>query len=105
ALSGTPLFMSPEQIEQGAIDHRTDLWALAVICYRALAGDYPFQPDRLADMFARIRRDAPSPPSRLAPELPPSVDRFFERALAKDPAVRFQSVREFASALAGLSDL
>jgi CheY-like chemotaxis protein len=101
---GTPLYMAPEQIERREVDHRSDLWALAVICYRALAGEFPFRPGPLGEMFLRIRRDAAPALSRLAPELPAEIDAFFDRALAKEPGGRFQSAREIAAALSSLAE-
>src|SRR6185437_8833951 len=106
---GTPLFMAPEQIESmdgspEGPDHRSDLWALGVICYRALSGEYPFRPAPLLDMFHSIRSDAPPSLSGLASDLPAEVDAFFARALAKDPRERFQSARELAGALASLAE-
>ncbi len=119
---GTPLFMAPEQLEGfGALkdgaapgpspragragpDLRSDLWALGVICYRALSGGYPFRPGSLISMFRSIRQDTPPSVSGLVPDLPAEVDAFFARALAKDSAQRFQSARELAGALSTLAE-
>ncbi|HTN87437.1 MAG TPA: protein kinase [Sorangium sp.] len=104
ALVGTPLYMSPEQVRCSQIDHRSDLWSLAVVAYHALTSEPPFQAQQLLSMIMNIAI-APFPaPSTLVPELSPEVDRFFERALAKNPAQRFSSAREMAAAFAALAE-
>lgn len=104
ALVGTPLYMSPEQVRCSQIDHRSDLWSLAVVAYHALTSEPPFQAQQLASMIVNIAI-APFPaPSALVPDLSPEVDRFFERALAKNPAQRFSSARELAAAFAALAE-
>jgi serine/threonine protein kinase/class 3 adenylate cyclase len=103
ALIGTPSYMSPEQVRSAkGADHRSDLWSLGVVAYRALTGQLPFIGESLGDLIIRICTDAPAPPSSLVPGLSAEVDRFFEKALARDPAQRFSSAREMASAFAAL---
>ncbi|EYF05773.1 protein kinase domain-containing protein [Chondromyces apiculatus] len=104
ALVGTPAYMSPEQIRASTVDHRSDLWSLAVMAYVLLTGRLPFTGRWLGDLIIDISTRAFPPPSTLVPELSPAVDHFFERALAKDPTQRFQSARELASAFASLAD-
>ncbi|MDI3283736.1 protein kinase [Polyangium sp. 15x6] len=104
SIVGTPLYMSPEQIRCGAVDLRSDLWSLAVLAYRALTGQHPFPGQWLGMLMVRICTDPFPAPSTILKELPPEVDRFFERALAKDPDKRFRSAREFASAFAALAE-
>jgi len=100
---GSPAYMSPEQV-RGAkdIDHRTDLWSLGVITYRALTGLLPFPGTNTGDMFVRICTDQPVAPTKLAPDLDPRVDAFMTKALSKDPSLRFASAKEMSDALAGL---
>jgi serine/threonine-protein kinase len=98
---GSIHYMSPEQVRSPAeVDHRTDLWALAAIAYRSLAGEYPFPSDDVYSAILSICDDPLVPPSRHAPGLTREIDRFFERALAKDPAARFQTAPELAAAFA-----
>ncbi|MGK4004045.1 protein kinase [Sorangium sp. So ce1036] len=101
---GTPAYMSPEQV-RGAIPHPlTDLWSLGVIAYRALTGHLPFSLSDVRALIVSICTDPFPMPSSFALDLPPGLDRFFERALAKDRSRRFQSARELVSAFAALCD-
>lgn len=99
-LAGTPPYMSPEQVRSEDVDHRTDLWALGVLAYEALTGHLPFQGSSFASLVMRICTQRCIPPSQLVPGLSPSMDAFFARALAKDPAERFPSARELVAAFA-----
>ena len=102
-LAGTPHYMSPEQLQGGAaVDHRSDLWSLGVIAYRALAGRHVFSGESVAALAAQIGAGPILPPSEVVPGLGPEVDRFFERALAREPDRRFQSASEMAAAFAAL---
>jgi serine/threonine-protein kinase len=96
---GSPSYMSPEQA-RGArdIDHRTDLWSLAVIVFRALTGTKPFEGATLADLVVKLCVDPPPVASHVLPDLPPEIDAFFERAFARDPDHRFSSALEMAAA-------
>jgi serine/threonine-protein kinase len=103
---GTPRYMAPEQIlPDGVVDARTDLWALAVITYKALTGRAPFKSARIEDLIEEVLNAVPPPPRRIEPALPRAVDRYFEKALAKRPAERFQSALEMAHALADVAEL
>lgn len=100
-LIGTPHYMSPEQVKGiGEIDHRSDLWSLAVIAYQAATGHLPFDSEGVGDLLIKISLHHPRPPSELVPDLPQAFDDWFEKASAKDPADRYQSARELAEALA-----
>ncbi|MCC6524624.1 MAG: serine/threonine protein kinase, partial [Polyangiaceae bacterium] len=102
-LLGSPHYMSPEQARGGrSIDHRSDLWSMAVILYQMLTGQKPFAGEDLGDVIVKICSDPVPVPSTLCPELPTSVDRFFARALDRDPAARFQSAREMAASFQAL---
>lgn len=101
---GTPRYMSPEQMRgELRIDHRTDLWSLAVVVYRALTGRFPFSADALGEL-SRSGGALAEPPSSLVPELGQGLDAFFSRALAMEPSSRFQSARELAAAFAAVVD-
>jgi serine/threonine-protein kinase len=99
ALLGTPCYMSPEQAQgTRAVDHRSDLWALGVVTYQCLTGRLPFQSDGFGDLMLKIMIEPIPVPSTVAP-VPPGFDAWWARAVARDPAQRFQSARELAEAL------
>lgn len=105
-LLGSPHYMSPEQVRgEKDVDQRSDLWSLAVILFYAVTGELPFQGDQLGAVIANILV-APLPSaSRLAPDLPPTIDAFFARALARDRAQRFQSIGEMMGELRRLAGM
>jgi transcriptional regulator with XRE-family HTH domain len=99
---GTPLYMAPEQIEGKKIDGRTDIYALGAMLYHMVTGRPPFEgSDALAVAVKHLQEEA-SPPSRTNPDLPPEWDALILKAMAKDPARRFQSASEMARALDAL---
>jgi serine/threonine-protein kinase len=101
---GSPHYMSPEQARGSKnLDHRSDIWSLGIILYRCLTGVVPFQGDQVGDLVIKICTERVPPPSKIAPDLMPYLDRFFERALARDPDQRFQNVREMAAELVALA--
>ena len=101
AMVGTPLYMSPEQIDDSrAIDQRVDLWALAVVAYECVTGVLPFRGRTLARLMAAIGSGAFEPPSRLVPSLPAALDAWFSRAFHVLIDERFGSAREMAAELA-----
>jgi serine/threonine protein kinase len=99
ATLGTPFYMSPEQ-GRGLknLDHRSDLWALGVIAYQCLTGRLPFNGEVLGDLLMKIMVDPIPLPSAIA-SLPRGFDAWWLRAVARDPAQRFQSTRELIEAL------
>ncbi len=99
---GSPIYMSPEQISGKTVDGRSDLFSLAVVLYQALSGKKPFEGDDLTSLAYAVAHETPLPMSRLAPDLPPRIDDFMDRALAKDPAERFADGAAFRKALASL---
>jgi serine/threonine protein kinase len=106
AVLGTPQYMSPEQARGlRTVDHRTDLWSLGIIVYRAIVGELPFKGEAVGDLLVNICTSEPPLPSRLAPDVPAGFDAWVKRALAREPASRFQSAAELTdtfSALAGV---
>jgi eukaryotic-like serine/threonine-protein kinase len=99
-LLGTPQYMSPEQVRgSSTVDHRTDLWALAIIACECLTGRYPFSGTTIGDLTVQICTEKPSAPSSLGP-VPPGFDQWFFKGTSKKPVKRFGSVEEMAEALA-----
>lgn len=99
-LVGTPAYVSPEQLTTpGAVDGRTDVWALGVVLYQCLSGRRPFEVRGIAQLCAAILT-APTP--ELAPNLgvPDSLRAVIRRCLRKNPAERYASVAELDAALA-----
>jgi class 3 adenylate cyclase/tetratricopeptide (TPR) repeat protein len=98
-LSGTPAFMAPEQWRRRTQDLRTDLWAAGVLLYLMLTGEVPYS-GGFRELRDQVLSDEPVPPVRARhPELPEPVERFLARALAKEPALRFQSALEMRERL------
>jgi serine/threonine protein kinase len=96
---GTPQYMSPEQAAGAPLDARADLYSLATILYEMLAGRPPFSAPNLPALFARLITDPAPPLSRARPDLPIALSDVLDRALAKDPGVRFADARALVAAV------
>jgi len=95
-LFGTPLYMSPEQALGQSLDGRSDLFSLGSIAYTMLTGKQAFRADNVFQVLARVTQEHPLPPSQQNPAVPPDVDLFIKRALAKSPAERYQDGESMA---------
>jgi serine/threonine-protein kinase len=96
---GTPYYMAPEQIAGKAVDHRADLYALGTVLYELLTLEKPFPGDNVTTVIYKIMNEPPPRIRDAAKNLPPGLDYVAAKALAKDPAGRFQSGRELAEGL------
>jgi len=96
---GSPAYMSPEQIREELVDHRTDLYSLGVVMYQMLTGQLPFKGTNKFSMIYQITQYDPAPPSSIRREVPASLDRIVRRAMQKDAAKRYHSGDEFAQEL------
>ncbi|AKT37335.1 serine/threonine-protein kinase [Chondromyces crocatus] len=97
---GSPLYMSPEQVRgDNDVDHRSDLWSMAIILFRMLTGRLPFAGEQIGHIIASILTQPVPPATGLVPELPVTIEAFFEKALARAREHRFQSVKEMLDAL------
>ena len=104
AMTGTPSYMSPEQIQGHPIDGRADQFALAVIAYEILTGEKPFVADSLAGLVYRIVREEPIAPQRLNPTLNATFETVLRRALSKEPDKRYPTCSSFIQALYAACD-
>jgi tRNA A-37 threonylcarbamoyl transferase component Bud32 len=97
---GTPAYMAPEQIlQEGEVDHRTDIYALGVVLYEMLTGRLPFDGDSFGKLMIQVVKTAPPPLSKPNRELPRGVEALVLRCLEKDPEDRYQSADELMQAI------
>lgn len=96
---GSPAHMAPEQIEGAVVDARTDVFALGVLLYEAMAGRLPFQGDHPAQVLRRVLDGEFIPAERQDPKIGASYSRIIARALARSPDQRFASVQAMLDAL------
>jgi len=98
---GTPLYMSPEQVEgrAGGISPRTDVYSLGAILYEILTGRPPHVGETLMEIYGRIVREDPTSPKTLNPKLPDDLQTIALKSLEKDPRRRYSTAREFADDL------
>jgi serine/threonine protein kinase/tetratricopeptide (TPR) repeat protein len=88
---GTPAYMSPEQAQGLAVDHRTDLWSLAVVLFEMLTGHLPFHRKSHYSVLHAIVTESPLLATSLRPNLPAPIEQFLAKGLSKDPEQRWQS--------------
>jgi hypothetical protein len=99
---GSPMFMSPEQARSAKhVDHRTDIWSLAISMYQALCGRKPWanQSASLGELILAICTADLTPLQDVAPWIPPGLSDAIHRALLRDPEERYASMDEFRAAL------
>ncbi len=93
SVSGTPTYMSPEQSRGEKVDNRTDIYSLGIMLYEMLAGAVPFQADTTFGMLMKHINEPPPPIKGLSSDMNLLIDR----ALAKDPSMRYESAGELAN--------
>jgi serine/threonine-protein kinase len=96
---GTPIYMSPEQLNAEDLSGHSDLFSLGVTLYELLVGEVPFKASNIAVLMTKITSDDPAPVSNRRPGVPPAVDAVLFKALAKRPEQRFANGGEMAIAL------
>jgi serine/threonine-protein kinase len=100
ALVGSPLYMSPEQMQHSkGVDLRTDIWSLGVILFELMAGRPPFEAEAVTELAVKVFTETAPPLRTLRSDAPPGLEQVLAMCLEKDRARRFQSVADLAIAL------
>lgn len=96
---GTVAYMSPEQVQGEPVDARSDVFSLNVVFYELLTGHRPFSADSVIASIRSVIEKTPVPPREIQQTVPRLIDEIVLKSLSKQPNQRFQSVKEFLSAL------
>jgi serine/threonine protein kinase len=99
---GSPAYMSPQQVKEHPLDHRTDIYSMGVVMYHLLAGRLPFQASNNFSLIYQITGVEPQPPSAHRPEIPQAIDDIVRRAMARDLERRYAEWEEFSADLAAV---
>src|SRR5216683_822682 len=91
---GTPLYMSPEQVQGQTLDARTDIYSFGVTCYHMLAGEPPFKGETPFEVALKHVQSQPKPMAEARPDLPAELSAVVHKMMAKLPADRYQTARE-----------
>src|SRR5205807_3128050 len=97
---GTPLYISPEQVQGYPGNERSDIYSLGVILYEMCTGALPFHDKNPSTVMLQHVKEPPPAPSLINPNIPPALSVVILRSLAKDPAARFPSASSLTAALA-----
>ncbi len=100
ALMGTVNYMSPEQAEGRKLDARSDVFSFGCVLYEMLTGRRAFQGDSTVAILSAVLRDDVRPMKEFAARVPPQIEQVVARCLKKNPADRYQSMREVQAVLA-----
>ena len=101
---GTIPYMSPEQVQGLAVDHRTDIFSLGVILYEMATGHRPFSGSNSAEVASAILRDSPTAIGDTRPDLPGQLGSVINRCLEKEPELRYQSASDILTALSKVGE-
>ena len=100
---GTPAYMSPEQIRGEAADHRSDIFAFALVLYEMLSGRRAFTGASTVEVMSAILKDDPQPVTSIQRGVPSGLERLIERCLQKSPDERYQSAKDLAYQLEAMA--
>ncbi len=107
-VTGTALgslnYMSPEQIQGGGVDARSDIYSLGISLYEIVTGKQPFKRDSDFAIMAAHMKETAKRPIELRPDLPQGLNDMILMAMSKDPAMRFQTAEAFRGALASVRE-
>ncbi|MFQ5528654.1 MAG: protein kinase, partial [Thermoanaerobaculia bacterium] len=101
---GTVPYMSPEQVQAQAVDHRSDIFSLGILLYEMACGKRPFQGDNAASVISAVLKDQPPLVSAIKADVPNHLGRIVRRCLEKDPDLRYQSAKNLHHELETLHD-
>jgi eukaryotic-like serine/threonine-protein kinase len=99
AIIGTAQYLSPEQARGAPVDQTSDLYSTGIVLFELLTGQVPFTGDSPVEIAMKHLAETPPAPSELRPDVPPDLDLVVLRALAKEPADRYQSAAAMDSDL------
>ena len=99
AVVGTPDYMAPEQLLGRDVDGRADIYATGAVLFQCLTGERLFPADSLPTLIMKQVEEPARDPRTLSPDVPPALAQAILKALAKDPAARYQTAHDFAVAL------
>ena len=100
SIVGTAQYLSPEQARGAPVDQRSDIYSVGIVLYELLTGRLPFTGETPLEIAMKHLSEIPKPPSALRPEVSADLDMVVLRALAKDPAERFESAEAMDQELA-----
>ncbi len=99
---GSPTYMSPEQVKEQKLDHRTDIYSMGVVMYHLLAGRPPFEAANNFSLLYQITKGEAKPPSTLRSDLPKRIDQVVMKAMARDADQRYARWEDFSAELVEL---
>ncbi|MFL5690703.1 MAG: protein kinase domain-containing protein [Ktedonobacteraceae bacterium] len=100
AVLGTPLYISPEQVQNRPVSKQTDIYALGVVLYEIFTGVPPFRGDSLTGIMIQHLTEIPAEPHVVNPNLPPALSAVLLKSLAKNPQDRYPSASALTAAIA-----
>jgi serine/threonine protein kinase/Flp pilus assembly protein TadD len=103
-LIGTPEYMSPEQVQDKGVDHRSDIYSLGVILYEMVTGQVPFTGETPIAISLKHIEEPPRDPRHLAPQIPEAISKLILKCLEKNKEKRFQSAQELRTELARIEE-
>ncbi len=103
-IMGTPAYMAPEQAGGGAVDFRTDIYGLGAVLYATITGNPPYEGETLQELVMAVLNQDPPLPSTINPDIPANLELVIQRAMARNPDERYQSMAELGLALEAFAE-